>query len=85
MIIFHQSSSPPYSHQQDNDGDHSDNDLEEQQEGTEGEEEGLFDLKMRQEVKKKLGHPEMNWEEEMDEEDNAVAIKTYVCLCIDEE
>ena len=39
---------------------------------------GLFDLKRRQMVKKKLGHEEMTWEEEMNQDDNMVAIKMCV-------
>jgi len=37
---------------------------------------GSYDSKMRQAVKKKLGHEEKTWEEELDEEESKVARKT---------
>ena len=39
---------------------------------------GLYDSKMREAVKKKLKQEEKTWEEELDEGENKVAIKTYV-------
>ncbi len=48
----------------------------EEGEGSEEDGEDQFDRRMKEEVKKKLGHVELSLEEEMDMEDNTVALRT---------